>query len=51
MKRTHDSTSPPIITETDAKIQEVSKELGELWSDPPILKTRSTSSLSWPRAS
>lgn len=39
MKRTDDSTSVSIITEIDANIQQLSKELEELRSDPPILKT------------
>jgi len=39
MKRTDDWASVSIITEIEANIQEVSKQLEELRSDPPILKT------------
>jgi len=39
MKRTDDSAIVSIITEIEANIQEVSKRLEELGSEPPILKT------------
>ena len=39
MKRTDDSASVSIISEIEANIQEVSRELEELRSDPPILET------------
>ena len=39
MKRTDDSASVSIISEIEANIQEVLKELEQLRSDPPILET------------
>ena len=38
MKPTDDSASASFITEIDPNIQEESNELGELRSDPPVLK-------------
>ena len=48
MKRTDDSAIVPIITEIEANIQEVLKQLEELRSDPPILKTAGDA-LDWER--